>query len=757
MSFQDYTPDDYKPMFFHGNIHSLKTATIKSLNQPASKPHIKPLWLSELLTSQIYCIDCEVDTGADCNVIPLSKAKELFGKSLKLDPPTLQLRSYNNVPVKNFGSCFLFLYHGEHVYKVKCEVAESNGPVILGREQALKMNYVQFLAITKPVISTAPAFMKKTSSVPAVAVAPVIKQTTSNNITIKDKTNHIPTSKEYLLKEYKDVFEGIGTLPGGPYHIQLKGDYKAVQHPPRQVAVSLKTAYQAELQRLLNLGVIAEVKEHTEWINSVVPVKIPDGTLRLCLDPKDLNKAIHRNQWYSRTIDDILPELAESSCFTLLDAASGFWHVLLDHESSVLTTFNTPWGKYRWLRLPFGLKISGDVFQERLDRVLRNVPKVTGIADDVLCHGKTVIQHDIAVITLLETARATHLVFNPQTFVFRSRDCKFFGGHLTPEGYRADPKKIDAISKMKPPQSLQDLQSYLGLVNYLSRFSPRLAEATAPLRELCKKQTVFVWESSQQQAFDTIKELITNTPVLAYFDKTKSSVIQSDASRKGLGAVLLQDGKPVIYASRSITEAEKNYSNIERELLSVVFALERLHHYVYGYTVIVQTDHLPLVSIWKKSIAANSTRLQRLLLRLSQHDIDLQYLRGKDNVIADALSRVSPLPLTAEDKEDSEFIPVHMLTAEFPADAKSIADFRKATAEDMVSSLLMKTVMDGWPDSRKDCHPLLMDYWNYRDEVSAENGLLFKGCRLIVPANLRNQVLHIVHKGHFGIEDAAKS
>jgi len=132
----------------------------------------------------------------------------------------------------------LCLYHGEHVYEVKCEVAESNGPVILGREQALKMNYVQFPAITKPIISTAPVFIKKTSSVPAVAVAPVIKQTTSNNITINDKTHHIPTSKEYLLKEYKDVFEGIGTLPGGPYHIQLKGDYKAVQHPPRQVAVS---------------------------------------------------------------------------------------------------------------------------------------------------------------------------------------------------------------------------------------------------------------------------------------------------------------------------------------------------------------------------------------------------------------------------------------------------------------------------------------------------------------------------------------
>ena len=184
-------------------------------------------------------------------------------------------------------------------------------------------------------------------------------------------------------------------------------------------------------------------------------------------------------------------------------------------------------------------------------------------------------------------------------------------------------------------------------------------------------------------SFDAIKKVITKVPVLAYFDKTKSSVIQSDASKKGLGTVLLQDGKSVIYTSRSIPESEKNYSNTERELPSVVFTLERLHHYVYGYTVNVQTDHLPLVSRWKKSIAASSARLQRLLLRLSQYHIDIQYLKGKNNIKADALSRVSPLPSSAYD-EDSKFIPVHVLTAEFPADAKSIADFKRTTAEDNV-------------------------------------------------------------------------
>ena len=180
-----------------------------------------------------------------------------------------------------------------------------------------------------------------------------------------------------------DVFKGVGTLPGGPYHIKLKDSYKPVQHPPRSVLLGMQSAYKAELYRLLKEGIITEVHKHTEWINSLVPVMKEDGSLRLCLDPKDLNKVIKRNQWYARTLDDILPELAQSKYFTVKDATSGFWHVLLDCRSSLLTTFNTPWGKYRWLRMPFGLKVAGDIFQERLDRVLRLGPGILGITDDM--------------------------------------------------------------------------------------------------------------------------------------------------------------------------------------------------------------------------------------------------------------------------------------------------------------------------------------------------------------------------------------
>ena len=180
-----------------------------------------------------------------------------------------------------------------------------------------------------------------------------------SSITINGKTHPLPTTKEYILHEYADVFKGVGTLPVGPYHIKLKDFYKPVQHPPRSVPLGMQSAYKAELDRLVREGIITEVHEYTEWINSKVPVMKEDGSLRLCLDPKDLNKAIKRNQWYARTLDDILPELAQSKYFTIKDATSGFWHIFLDFRSSLLTTFNTPWGKYRWLRMLFGLKVWG--------------------------------------------------------------------------------------------------------------------------------------------------------------------------------------------------------------------------------------------------------------------------------------------------------------------------------------------------------------------------------------------------------------
>ena len=224
------------------------------------------------------------------------------------------------------------------------------GPMILGRIQAKAMGYIQFPQIRQPhaldtlkhtsrkwcvhktlttkttettlqpqvpIHKTTRKEITKTKQAPQTTepVLPDIKWGT-DCIQVNGKMHKLPITKDYILKEYNDVFKGIGTLPGGPYHIRLKEEYRPVQHPPRSVSIAMQTAYKAELERLTKEGIITEVKEHTEWINSIVPVMKPNGSLRLCLDPKDLNKAIERNQWYSRTIDDLLPEVAKSKLKT---------------------------------------------------------------------------------------------------------------------------------------------------------------------------------------------------------------------------------------------------------------------------------------------------------------------------------------------------------------------------------------------------------------------------------------------------------
>ena len=226
------------------------------------------------------------------------------------------------------------------------------------------------------------------------------------------------------------------------------------------------------------------------------------------------------------------------------------------------------------------------------------------------------------------------------------------------------------------------------MVNSLKCHSAQLTRLFESFKPLLRENMDWSWDSIHQEAFDAIKEELTRTPVLAYFNPKVEHVIQTNASMKGLGAVLLQEGRPVIYVSTTLTLAEERYSNTERELLGVVFAMERLHNYVHGEPVRVQTDHKRLETIWKKSIATASPRLQRLLLRLARYEIQLEYISGKDNSIADALSRVEPLSPKSIDTKQIDVIPVHQITSAVPATDNRLDRTRIATTADPALSQL---------------------------------------------------------------------
>ena len=209
-----------------------------------------------------------------------------------------------------------------------------------------------------------------------------------------------------------------------------------------------------------------------------------------------------------------------------------------------------------------------------------------------------------------------------------------------------------------------------------------------------------------------------------------------------------------MYVSRALTETEQRYSNIERELLAIVFALERLNHYTFGRTITVQNDHQPLQSIWKKSIVSTSPRLQRLLLRLAHYDINIKFLRGKENVIADTLSRVCPLPSSNSKTKESniDIIPVHHITQNTLISQTRLQELRLATQSGPTLCSLSKTIHKGWPQSKKDCPKQVLKFWDFRQEISEENGILYKSHRLIVPHSERLETLKVLHVGHYAIE-----
>ena len=233
--------------------------------------------------------------------------------------------------------------------------------------------------------------------------------------------------------------------------------------------------------------------------------------------------------------------------------------VELDPESHKYTTMALDIGRFQWTRLPMGSIVAQDVFQRKLDAIFLDIPGVTGIADDMVIYGKTDLEHDRHLINFLNICRKNTLMLNPDKMQFRLPQISFFGHQWSAKGLSPDPKKIAAVKRMDLPEDVEAMQSFLGLVNYLNRFSPRLAELSEPLREVCRQDTEFQLTKSVCVAFSKTKEEISKNVTLPYFNPRSDTMLQTDASKKGLGAVILQDSKPVMFASRALTGAEKNY------------------------------------------------------------------------------------------------------------------------------------------------------------------------------------------------------
>lgn len=561
------------------------------------------------------------------------------------------------------------------------------------------------------------------------------------------------------VNKYKDVFEGLGHMPG-KIHLETDPSVKPVVIPPRRVPIAIKPKLKVELARLENLDVIEKVVEPTNWVSGLVCVTKSSGKLRVCIDPQPLNRALKRGHYPLPVIEDVLPQLAKVKVYSKADCREGFLQCELDNESSYLTTFQTPWGRYRYKRMPFGISPAPELFQQKLDQSLDGLPGIHTIADDVLITGtgdtieEATRDHDNNIELFLQRCRKQSITLNREKFEFKCNEIDFIGHVLTSDGLKVDPRKVEAVQNMPRPQNVADVQRFVGMVKYLAKFLPDVSDKSEPLRRLTHKDTEWCWASEQEQSFQTIKKMVTSTPILKYFDPSCETEGQGDASLKGIGFSLLQHGQPITYASRALTQAEIRYSQIEKELLAQVFGLERNHQYAYGRRIVLWTDHKPLVSISNKPLACAPKRLQRLLLRLLQYDVEIRYKPGKEMHLADTLSRAylntSDRSATEEETEDINMIDY------LPVSVETRKNIQKATSEDATLQLVNQYITNGWPNHKHTLPPETHEYFQVRDELSIQDNIVFKGQRCVIPLSMRDSIKIKLHNAHTGINSTLR-
>jgi hypothetical protein len=383
----------------------------------------------------------------------------------------------------------------------------------------------------------------------------------------------------YVSKFLKAFSDRPGVLPGGLVHLTVTPGAEPVVRGARTIPESLKVNVKARLDELLANEIISPVEGPSDWVNQMSISEKKSGEVRLCIDPRPLNKVLRREHYKLPLLEDILPELHGARKFSTCDLKNGYLHCELDPASSLLTTFATPFGRFRWRRLPYGLKVSSEIFQKRLHQALEGLEGVRCIADDIIVWGSCEQEHEDRLQKLLQRCSDVGISLNKEKCIFEAEEISFMGHIISQGGLKPDPQKIEAVVKVKAPTDREGVERLRGMVGYLSKFIPRLSEIMQPISLLLHKDVMWQWDSSQESAFEEIKKVITQAPVLAYFDATKQLCIQCDASSQGLGAALLQDGKPLAYASRCLSDVETRYATIEKEMLAIIFSLERWHQY----------------------------------------------------------------------------------------------------------------------------------------------------------------------------------
>ena len=599
-----------------------------------------------------------IDTACPVTIIPVSFYEKHF-KSRPLQSSPLKLSSYtkHTVPVNGFLEVDV-AYRGRH-FCLPLYVTNGDEACLLGRQWLEKIR-IDWHKVFK----------------------------------IQEQT---PSDLKSLLSQYSDVFdEKQGLIKGFKADIRIKEGARPLFHKPRPVPYSLRQKVSAELDKLESRGVISKV-DSSEWAAPLVVVQKGDKSLRLCGDYKVTVNQVLQNETYPLpNAEDLFACLAGGEIFSKLDLSAAYQQLELTENSEQYLVINTQKGLYKYHRLSFGVSTAPSIFQRVMDQILQGLDGVTCYLDDILISSKRA-EHAHKLRLVLERLRKFGVKVKGSKCVFLTQSVTYLGHVINEKGIQPTKEKVEAIHNLRAPKDLHELRVLLGMVNYYAKFMPNQATLLAPWYQLLQKDTSFYWSKECDDAMMQLKRMLTSDKLLVHFDPNKPIVLACDASPYGLGCVLSHmingQERPIAFASRSLTTAERNYCQLEREGLAIIYGLTKFYKYVYGRHITIITDNKPITRILGSKVGIPSLaalRLQRWALILMAHDYELKYRSAKDHANCDVLSRLAG----GTDNYLATELKVNYFSQldDLPIDAKQIAE---QSRKDPAIALAIDHAMNG--------------------------------------------------------------
>ena len=543
----------------------------------------------------------------------------------------------------------------------------------------------------------------------------------------------------------------IGCLKGFRARLILKENARPSYFEARELPIHLKTKVIAKLNSMIDQGILERVPPGgSRWASPIVVVRKPDGDVRICSDYKvGVNDKLCSDSYPLPRIETAFSAMSGMRYFAKLDLAAAYNQIELEEESREVTTINTPIGLLRWTRLPFGVKTASAQFQRAIEAVVEgDIPNVIIYQDDIAIGGKDETELEDRVQAVIKKLKNAGMKMNVGKCVFKTEELSFLGHIVSTGKISPDPKLVAKIMAIKPPVDRKSLSSFLGVINYYGRYIENLSEVLEPLTCLKEKGTDFRWTARQQQAFEYVKKILSSEPVVRPFDVSKQAELTTDASENAIGAILSQDGHPVMFMSRRLTKAERNYSNIEREALAIIWATFRARHFLLGSKFLLRCDHSPLQYIFnprRELPKVTSARILRWAIQLMGFDYEIQYAKGSTIPHVDAMSR-----LDFEEVTDDDSYPTCSFVHWTETDVVNMTEMALATKNDPVLSAVMKRIATNrW----SGCSMAERPYKAARHLLTIEQGVVFSGDLIVPPKTLRCQIIRAVHDDvHCGME-----